>query len=390
MRRKRLLLVRARKGAGFTQEELAYRLGVDRSTVGRWEIGQTEPLPWLRPKLADLLGVTRARLGELLVVETVTDPYAAEACEGLDLDEQHHLAAALADARRYMDHSVVNYFRRQLDTCANDDGAYGPTQTLPAVLGILGAIEQSARELRLDVLPQLLSVGARGAEFAGWLYRDVHNPERAASWYSRATEWAQEAGDTAAQGYILLKKSQMAYDERDARRVLTLAQAAQYGPWQLPGHVRAEVTQQEARGLAMVGESMSIIEQKLDDARRFLADATPDDEPDSQFGSYYNEDTLTLRNASCYIEAGKPHQAATLYQQVLSNDLLSRRDRGYFLARLTSSLALAGEPDDAAGAGLEAIQLAEATTSQRTKRELMRSLATLKPWHNRPGAACTA
>lgn len=385
MRRKRLLLMRARKAAGFTQEELAYRLGVDRSTVGRWEIGQTEPLPWLRPKLADLLGVTRARLSELLVVEKETISYAAEACEGLDLDEQHHLAAALADARRYMDHSVVNYFHRQLDTCENDDGAHGPTKTLPTVLGILGAIEQSVREVRLDILPQLLSVGARGAEFAGWLYRDVHNPERAALWYSRATEWAQEAGDTAAQGYILLKKSQMAYDGRDARRVLTLAQAAQYGPWQLPGHVRAEVTQQEARGLAMVGEAMSIIEQKLDDARRFLADATPEDEPDNQFGSYYNEDALTLRNASCYIEAGKPHQAATLYKQVLSTGLLSRRDRGYFLARLASSLALAGEPDDAAGAGLEAVQLATATTSRRTKRELMRSLDTLKPWHNRPG-----
>lgn len=89
--------------------------------------------------------------------------------------------------------------------------------------------------------------------------------------------------------------------------------------------------------------------------------------------------------SACYIEAGKPHQAATLYKQVLSTGSLSPRYRGYFLARLTSSLALAGEPDDAAGAGLEAIKLATATTSQRTKRELQRSLVTLKPWHNRPG-----
>jgi transcriptional regulator with XRE-family HTH domain len=384
MRRKRVLLVRARKAAGFTQEELAYRLSVDRSTIGRWESGETEPLPWLRPKLAGLLGVTRERLGELLAVDTETGPYTGEVGEGLDLDEQRHLTVALADARRYVDHSVVTYFCRQLDICEKNDGAYGPTETLPVVLGVLGAIGQCAREVRLDVLPQLLSVGARGAEFAGWLYRDTHNPERAALWYSRATEWAQEAGDTAAQGYILLRKSQMAYEERDARRVLTLAQAAQYGPWRLPSYVRAEVTQQEARGLAMVGESMSTIEQKLDDARLLLAGATPDD-PDSHLGNSCNEGTLALRNASCYIEAGKPHQAAILYKQVLSTDLLSRRDRGYFLARLTSSLALAGEPDDAATAGLEAVQLATATTSQRTKRELMRSLVTLKPWHNRPG-----
>lgn len=388
MRRKRVLLVRARKAVGLTQEEAAYRLGVDRSTIGRWESGETEPLPWLRPKLAKLLGVTLARLDELLLaveVEVEVDPSTAEGGDGLDPDEQRHLAAAFADARRYLDHSVVTYFQRQLDTCENDDGAYGPTKTLPVVLGVLGAIEQSVREVRLDVLPPLLSVGARGAEFAGWLFRDLHNPERAAWWYSRGTEWAQEAGDTAIQGYIMLGKSQMAYDERDARRVLTLAQAAQYGPYQLPRHIRAAVTQLEARGLAMVGESMSTIERKLDDARLLLAGVTPDDDPDDYLSSYCNEGILTLRNASCYIEAGKPRRAASLYQQVLSTDVLSHRDRGYFLARLAFSLALAGEPDDAATAGLEAAQIATATLSQRTKRELMRSLVTLKPWHSRPG-----
>jgi transcriptional regulator with XRE-family HTH domain len=384
MRRKRVLLVRARKAAGFTQEEAAYRLSVDRSTIGRWESGETEPLPWLRPKLAKLLGVTLARLEELLAVDMQTDP-AAEVGDRLDPDEQRHLAAALAGARRYLDHSVVTYFRRQLDTCENDDGAYGPTTTLPVVLGILGAIEQSAREVRLDVLLQLLSVGARGAEFAGWLYRDLHNPERAAWLYRRGTEWAQEASDAAIQGYIMLGKSQMAYDERDARRVLTLAQAAQYGPYQLPRHIRAAVTQLEARGLAMVGESLSTIERKLEDARLLLAGATSDDDPDDHLSSYCNEGILTLREASCYLEAGKPRLAASLYRQVLSTDVLSRRDRGYFLARLTFSLALAGEPDDAATAGLEAAEIATATTSERTKRELMRSLVALKPWCDRPG-----
>lgn len=383
MRDKRLLLARARKTAGFTQEELAYRLGVDRSTVGRWEAGETEPLPWLRPKLATLLGITRRELAKL-ILEAEKDPQAGEARGESDRDEQHHVAAALGDARRYFDGSVVDYFRRRLESCMTDDGTHGPIKTLPAVLGILGAITQIAREVQLDILRELLSVGARGAEFAGWLYRDLHNPERATFWYGRATEWAQEAGDTAAQGYILLKKSQMAYDERDARRVLTFAQAAQYGPWQLPDHIRAEVTQQEARGLAMVGEPIGIIDQKLDAARLLLTEARPENEP-HKLGGYYDEATLTLRDASCYIEAGKPHHAAMLYTHVLSGDYLSRRDRGYFLARLASSLALAGEPDAAATVGLDAVELATATTSQRTRRELLRSLLTLKPWHNRPG-----
>lgn len=55
-------------------------------------------------------------------------------------------------------------------------------------------------------------------------------------------EWAQAANDTAMQGYVLLKKSQMAYDQRDAYRVTMFAEAAQRGPWLLPAAIRAEVT----------------------------------------------------------------------------------------------------------------------------------------------------
>jgi len=383
MPRKRERLRHVRKSVGLTQEELAYRLGVDRTTVARWESGTTEPSAWMRPKVARLLGVSRAELTVMLEPET-TDQLSAKQRDVLNEDEQRHMDAALRDSRRFVDHNVVSYFRSQLDACAHADGRNGAAPTLPRVLGILGAIEMCAAEVRLSVLAELLSVAARGAEFAGWLYRDAHDATHARTWYSRATEWAQEANDTAMQGYVLLKKSQMAYDERDARHVLALAQAAQYGPWPLSSYIRAEVTQQEARGLAMVGESLTVVEQKLDDARGLFSGAT-DADMHTQLGSPYSEDTLTLRDASCYIEAGRPHQAASLYQQVLSDAVLSRRDRGYYLARLTSSLALAGEPDEAAGTGLKAAQLATTTRSQRTRRELMRSLVTLKPWENRPG-----
>ncbi|WP_232663031.1 helix-turn-helix domain-containing protein [Pseudonocardia sp. TRM90224] len=41
---------------------LAYRVGVDRSTVGRWEAGETDPQPCVRRKLAKHLGVTAQEL----------------------------------------------------------------------------------------------------------------------------------------------------------------------------------------------------------------------------------------------------------------------------------------------------------------------------------------
>jgi DNA-binding XRE family transcriptional regulator len=63
---KRFGLIAARKAAGLSQERLAEQLNVERSTVQRWEAGQSTPQPWLRPMLAEALGISHAKLAELL------------------------------------------------------------------------------------------------------------------------------------------------------------------------------------------------------------------------------------------------------------------------------------------------------------------------------------
>jgi tetratricopeptide (TPR) repeat protein/transcriptional regulator with XRE-family HTH domain len=63
---KRERLAQRRKALGLTQEDLAGLLGVARSTVVRWERGETEPQPWIRPKLASTLRISADRLEELL------------------------------------------------------------------------------------------------------------------------------------------------------------------------------------------------------------------------------------------------------------------------------------------------------------------------------------
>ena len=63
---KRRALADRRRAVGYTQERLAQLLGVERSTVVRWESGETTPQPWYRPKLAEALGVSLDVLHELL------------------------------------------------------------------------------------------------------------------------------------------------------------------------------------------------------------------------------------------------------------------------------------------------------------------------------------
>lgn len=60
-------LANGRVVVGYTQEGLAEALGVDRTTIGRWERGEQQPQPWQRPDLACKLRVTLEELDGLLV-----------------------------------------------------------------------------------------------------------------------------------------------------------------------------------------------------------------------------------------------------------------------------------------------------------------------------------
>lgn len=66
---KRRDLARRRKALGFTQESLTTTLGVERSTVVRWECGAAEPQPWCRPKLARELRLSLDQLDNLLITD---------------------------------------------------------------------------------------------------------------------------------------------------------------------------------------------------------------------------------------------------------------------------------------------------------------------------------
>lgn len=53
----------ARLAKGFTQDQLARKLGTKQATVATWEIGYSFPRPSMLPKLAEVLGI---RIDELV------------------------------------------------------------------------------------------------------------------------------------------------------------------------------------------------------------------------------------------------------------------------------------------------------------------------------------
>jgi transcriptional regulator with XRE-family HTH domain len=83
---KRTRLAARRKVVGFSQETLAERLQVDRSTVVRWEHGESDPQPWKRTEMAQALRVSVEQLDELLTGESTATADPDE--ERADVTEQ--------------------------------------------------------------------------------------------------------------------------------------------------------------------------------------------------------------------------------------------------------------------------------------------------------------
>lgn len=110
---KRRRLVQRRKALGHSQEDLASLVGVDRSTVIRWERVEVDPQPGLRRKLAAALRVSADGLTELL--EDVSevpgrgDGHVLRSTVPLDFSEG---TAAVALAEGFSAHDVAN--RRQV------------------------------------------------------------------------------------------------------------------------------------------------------------------------------------------------------------------------------------------------------------------------------------
>lgn len=56
---------------GYTQDQLATILGVERSTVAKWETGQSMPRTELLVKLADMISMMKADMPEQLLKPVV-------------------------------------------------------------------------------------------------------------------------------------------------------------------------------------------------------------------------------------------------------------------------------------------------------------------------------
>ncbi|MFK0249719.1 multiprotein-bridging factor 1 family protein [Amycolatopsis azurea] len=284
---KRIALARARKAAGFTQENLAEAIRVDVTTVGNWESGKSEPQPYKRPKLAKLLDVSRAELEDLLVGVPNTPA-------------GHANSPAPADLRHQLEQIDVRYSTEpSTSLLASASQTHGQI----AYLRKQTASKQTRREL--------VALEAESAILMGQLVWDAsqrrdHRAPR--KYFDQAVEAAQLSGDTVVEAYATLRTSYLSlYGDKAPAAGLAFAQRAAdtaFGPSPaLAGLALLHV----AEANAMLGQRPDC-DRALDAARRQL-DRVHDID---MAGEYLTTAEIDRMSGSCYLFLGLPERAEAI------------------------------------------------------------------------------
>ncbi len=301
------------------------------------------------------------------------------------LETRLGLMAAPGVEEDHADGDVVARLRARHDQYQRTDKLLGPHLLLMAMPGHLAFIEEHLRDARGTSRIDLLTIGARYAEFAGWLYQDAGEARAAMFWSDRAVEWAQQAGNRVLVAYVLMRKSNQASDERDAGRIIGLAEAALREPDPITGRVRALALRQEAHGYALDGDEVTC-NRKLDEALSMVALSERNGDPGP--GSYCTDVYLELNRATCWLELSKPKRAIDVFERELIRlPAIENRDHGVYLARLAAAYADDGNSEQTGARGREALSIFRGTGSQRIGAELGRLRPRLERWRDVPVAS---
>jgi DNA-binding XRE family transcriptional regulator len=295
---KRLRLVKRRKTLGHTQEDLASLVGVDRTTVIRWERVETDPQPWLRRKLAAALRVSVDELTELL--ETVTDaPGRTDRytlCSSVPLNfskmsgsvslVEEFSAHDLASRRQLLERlSVLNsaallrpirQWVASLPVTGGDPIAFDDLDELrkavtlfrrwdasgvgglkrKAVVGQLNAVAESVHETNdIKIRSGLLPIMAELAQLAGWMAYDHGMPGAAQRYYLLALHACRESGPSAFPlgAKVIGDMAQLSTSLGNYDDSLDLTRAALYALPRTEKLVRSELLGLESRAYAQLG-----------------------------------------------------------------------------------------------------------------------------------------
>jgi transcriptional regulator with XRE-family HTH domain len=374
MSAKRQRLAARRKAAGFSQEQLAERLSIDRSTVARWESGETEPQPWIRPRLARVLQISLDQLDRLLAGARQAEAEAG-AEERMSYALTHPGSADLVTVAGLR--SQVHHLDEQYVHVASSSLLARAGQCLGQVC-FLAAHAASGRVRR-----ELYAVEAEAAILMGQLVWDASQRRDHASarmYLDQAIDAARQVRDPAAEGLALLRKAMIAlYGERDPQEGLALAgQAAE----------TASRVSDVLTGLAMLHAA---------EAHAMLGDLAPCEQAlaaaDTRFGrvgeldaaiELYSATQFGRMAGSCYLFLHDTRRAQGLLEQAAAAHSDHSKPQAIVLGNLALALIRQGDLDEAAGRLHEAIDIIELNRGGGGLNIAFTAAREMRPWRTVP------
>ncbi|MFI1099229.1 helix-turn-helix transcriptional regulator [Streptomyces melanogenes] len=396
-------LAERRRVLGYSQEALAHALGVDRTTVGRWETGKTEPQPLLRPKLAELLQVDLAELDALVAQPRATLQECAGVAPGdqgapgdtdemirreflrviavtgaalaLTDDETEVLAegvrrGASADFLRMNDHLWQVY---QLAR------SKGPVA--PIVRDQLAALKDCLNGRRGTEAQGLCGAAGDLFQLAGELAFDRNEYANAAASYNLAASASHGAGSFDLWACALVRHAYVdLYDHRygEAADVLSAAaRVARKGDTHLS--TRHWVAAVQAEAYAGLGD-LDGCERSLEAAEKVLELPAP-----VHNGGWLRFDgsRLAEERGARYVKLGRLDLAERALRSALAQEALSQgqsyRRRGAVLTDLAAIGARRRDPDQVVAFAGEAVRLAKESSSGYVARRLQSLQAEFEP-----------
>jgi tetratricopeptide (TPR) repeat protein len=252
---------------------------------------------------------------------------------------------------------------------ATTDNLVGSRSLVGIVPRQLQFIDEQTTKARGKDRDRLRYVGARYAEFAGWVYQDTGALASAMQVSSTALDYAQEIGDEALCSYIRMRRSNIATDAARPELALKLVNAALDNPTRLSARQTAVVLRQRAQSYARLGDERECA-QALDAALRYAergVDAAAD------IAHYCTPEYVHMEAAQCWVELGRPGEAIEPLQQGLARwPAQYRRDLGLCLARLAVAYASDGQVEHTLAVADHALVIARETGSFRTHTQLAR------------------
>ncbi|WP_405541509.1 helix-turn-helix domain-containing protein [Streptomyces phaeochromogenes] len=372
MAAKRMRLAQRRKSAGYSQEKLAERLGVERSTVVRWETAESEPQPWVRPKLAAALNVTLDELQSLLRDVTVIQ---AQPSERMSYVLEHPSSVDLV-AVAYLHERI-----RQLDE------RYDRAPST-ALLGPAGQVHGQVKFLREKatnprVRKALFEVEAESATFMGQLVWDVsqrRDHDAPVAYLDEAVTAARQVRDPYAEAYATLRKSFVAlYGEKDPLKGATLAgQAAEVARSVSPSLTGLSLLH-VAEGYAMSGDLKSC-EEALTKAEAQLDRVGADD----MAAEYYTVNEFSRLSGSCYLFLNLPERAEPILRMTARALAAKQKSQAIALGNLTLSLIRQHKVDEAAATMHRTIDAVELTRGGGGLNLAFAAGRELREWRHEP------